>query len=210
MEKICKKCYKFFTPVTDGYLDQRYCSVKCKREKKEPVGVARKIREQREAKKKKPIVLSLPAITMPVKRRYTRKDGVQFDRSLWQSKYRKSPNQRYGHYRTGALSRGRSFDISFEDFMTFWGKPCFYCHQKIETIGLDRIDNSRGYSKDNLSPCCRTCNSMKYSMSRETFLRHCVIITAIHGQFKLPETILESNIDNNSTSSTLPDSTTAK
>lgn len=36
-------------------------------------------------------------------------------------------------------------------------KPCVYCGDT-HRIGADRIDNSRGHTKDNVVPCCYDCN----------------------------------------------------
>lgn len=36
-------------------------------------------------------------------------------------------------------------------------KPCHYCGDTYR-IGCDRIDNSKGHSKDNVIPCCYECN----------------------------------------------------
>ena len=36
-------------------------------------------------------------------------------------------------------------------------KPCYYCGDT-HRIGCDRIDNSKGHTKDNVIPCCYDCN----------------------------------------------------
>lgn len=36
---------------------------------------------------------------------------------------------------------------------------------------LDRIDNNKGYFKENLLVCCKCCNFMKRSLSYEAFLK---------------------------------------
>ena len=36
-------------------------------------------------------------------------------------------------------------------------KPCYYCGDT-HRIGCDRIDNSKGHTKDNVVPCCFECN----------------------------------------------------
>lgn len=45
-------------------------------------------------------------------------------------------------------------------------KSCIYCGET-HRIGCDRIDNSKGYTIDNVIPCCGDCNrirSNKYSV----------------------------------------------
>lgn len=39
-------------------------------------------------------------------------------------------------------------------------KPCHYCGDT-HRVGCDRIDNSRGHTKDNVVPCCIECNTAK-------------------------------------------------
>ena len=39
-------------------------------------------------------------------------------------------------------------------------KPCVYCGDT-HRVGCDRIDNSRGHTKDNVVPCCVECNTAK-------------------------------------------------
>lgn len=39
-------------------------------------------------------------------------------------------------------------------------KPCCYCGSSL-SIGADRIDNSKGHTKDNVIPCCKACNVIR-------------------------------------------------
>lgn len=77
------------------------------------------------------------------------------------------------HYKDGAKRRGIDFALTKDQFSTFWKKPCFYCGDNIETIGLDRIDNSTGYTVKNIVPCCSICNKMKLGSSQEDFFERC-------------------------------------
>ena len=63
--------------------------------------------------------------------------------------------------------------LTFEEFKSFWQLPCHYCGAEIETIGLDRIDNSLGYKLDNVIPCCLRCNILKFFNTEKEFLDHC-------------------------------------
>jgi hypothetical protein len=33
--------------------------------------------------------------------------------------------------------------------------------------GIDRIENTKGYSIDNCAPCCKICNNSKSTLSKE-------------------------------------------
>lgn len=79
----------------------------------------------------------------------------------------------FSHYKCNAKSKGIEFHLTKNDFRKFWQLPCHYCGISIETIGLDRVDNERGYFIDNVVPCCRTCNFMKKNHQESFFIEHC-------------------------------------
>jgi hypothetical protein len=85
---------------------------------------------------------------------------------------RQSPKGRFQVYKNSARCSGRLFELTFEEFMSFWNQPCFYCGQPIPTIGLDRIDGSRGYSIDNIVSCCFVCNRGRNTMKQEEFIQY--------------------------------------
>lgn len=72
-----------------------------------------------------------------------------------------------------AKKRDLPYRLTREQFMSFWQKPCTYCGDAIETVGLDRIDNAKGYVIGNVTPCCGTCNAMKSTQSMDEFLDRC-------------------------------------
>jgi hypothetical protein len=90
----------------------------------------------------------------------------------------KSPAHRYRSYRSGSRLRNITFNISKQEFLRFWNKPCFYCNHPIKGIGLDRVNNSKGYSLDNLVPCCHSCNRMKMNTPQTDFIDACKAIAA--------------------------------
>ena len=79
------------------------------------------------------------------------------------------PSTRYAIYRNDAKRRGLEFALTREDFDALWGKPCVYCGARIEGIGIDRTDSGRGYTADNVVPCCWLCNTWKSFMTLEEF-----------------------------------------
>jgi hypothetical protein len=84
----------------------------------------------------------------------------------------KNPIVRYAHYKEGADARRLSFELTGPEFWSFWQKPCTYCGSDIETIGLDRIDPSKGYIMENVTPCCSRCNEMKMADDTVTWVSH--------------------------------------
>lgn len=94
------------------------------------------------------------------RKEYRRKYDETHQEQVRQSerKRRTKPETRYYAYKKNAENSKRDFLLTFEEFMTFWQKPCTYCGDPIVTIGLDRIDNARDYVLDNVIPCCSDCN----------------------------------------------------
>ena len=81
-----------------------------------------------------------------------------------------TPRGRYHMYKDNARRRKIEFGISYDEFKTFWKKPCSYCGTPVRTIGVDRKDSAKGYSVDNVVPCCGPCNRTKVNQTEEAFL----------------------------------------
>jgi hypothetical protein len=96
-------------------------------------------------------------------------------------------NGLYHNYMLGAKSRKHEFCLSKEQFRAIASDFCFYCgaapkpfysiQRKTEaepfiTNGIDRVDNTIGYVKENCVPCCGVCNFMKRDMSASEFRTH--------------------------------------
>ena len=92
-------------------------------------------------------------------------------------------NQLIALYRQGARRRGYSWDLSDEQAVRLFSSSCVYCGAVPSNVlrsrnntgdfiynGIDRVDNTRGYSPDNVVPCCETCNKAKRAMGEEEFL----------------------------------------
>lgn len=93
-------------------------------------------------------------------------------------------NALYSQYKLGAKQRGYSFRLSKKKFQRLTKQNCYYCGVKPSNIfnphrrsngvyiysGIDRVDNSKGYKKDNVVACCAMCNRMKMVYSQEEFL----------------------------------------
>jgi hypothetical protein len=66
--------------------------------------------------------------------------------------------------RNGAERRGIVFDLTKEDFAKILEQPCAYgdwVHGDRHHVGVDRMDNSIGYTGDNCVSCCGRHNSIK-------------------------------------------------
>lgn len=92
----------------------------------------------------------------------------------------------YGSYVKCAVRRDYSFDLSIEEFESFIFSNCGYCGATPKNQikdrrmyadetplpkynGIDRMNNSIGYTLDNSITCCRWCNEAKKAKSIEEF-----------------------------------------
>jgi hypothetical protein len=88
----------------------------------------------------------------------------------------------YASYRARAEQRGLEFSLTLGDFTDIALRDCHYCgaapSNSCETgtdgefvySGVDRMDSSRGYSKDNCVPACKDCNVAKLDRPVERFV----------------------------------------
>lgn len=89
-----------------------------------------------------------------------------------QRKYASKPENRYKKYKRSASERGFQWELTRDQFMKHWQKPCVHCGGTIETIGLDRIDSKLPYREDNVEPCCSVCNRLKSDMNTTDWYAH--------------------------------------
>jgi hypothetical protein len=81
----------------------------------------------------------------------------------------------YATCRRGAVTRNLEFSLSLEDFVAYKLMPCFYCGDPSK-VGIDRIDNSKGYVRGNMVACCFECNRMKGQLTLGQFASRCETI----------------------------------
>jgi hypothetical protein len=85
-------------------------------------------------------------------------------------------------YKLNAARASHVFGLSFEQFHTLTVQPCCYCgapptmcwqagryNGACASHGLDRTDNSKGYTLDNVVPCCKICNRAKSNLTVDEF-----------------------------------------
>jgi hypothetical protein len=75
----------------------------------------------------------------------------------------KTPRARFKKSKRTAAEKGAEWGFTFEEYIEFLKHPCYYCGYELDQsgIGLDRIDNSRGYISGNVHPCCGECNRVR-------------------------------------------------
>ena len=85
-------------------------------------------------------------------------------------------------YKRGAKKRGLEYELAEDQFAELTQKDCYYCGAKPNNIikhkesfgeyiynGLDRIDNIKGYTINNVVSCCHLCNSAKGKLTTQEF-----------------------------------------
>lgn len=85
------------------------------------------------------------------------------------------------HYKNNAEERGLDWKLTKSQFNELVYSNCYYCgslpkeykskygKHKTQINGIDRVDNSKGYTSENCVPCCKICNYAKNDMGRREF-----------------------------------------
>jgi len=85
-------------------------------------------------------------------------------------------NGQFHTYKKRAKKGNIEFALTESDCIKYYQANCTYCGSKIKGLGIDRVINSRGYTLDNIVPCCSRCNYMKHTMSKNEFFNHIIAI----------------------------------
>lgn len=89
---------------------------------------------------------------------------------------------KFWRVRAGAKQRKIGFNLNFEEYKEFMEQPCFYCGDKNESLGLDRVDSNKGYYSFNIVPACYRCNVAKNNMTTKEFIKLCKKIVKRHAR----------------------------
>jgi hypothetical protein len=78
----------------------------------------------------------------------------------------KSIHRRFNSARAKAKNYSQSWSITERQYTLLITQPCYYCNNNLDRpvengIGLDRLDNNKGYDIDNIVSCCKMCNYIK-------------------------------------------------
>lgn len=93
-------------------------------------------------------------------------------------------NSYFHQYVKAAEKRNYKFELTKEEFRKLTKQNCHYCDSEPIPIvqrskshygqyignGVDRVDNSIGYTKENCVPCCKMCNRIKREYNKKEFL----------------------------------------
>jgi hypothetical protein len=103
-------------------------------------------------------------------------------------------------YKRHARARGFSWNLTRAEVEAIVVRPCFYCGSPPQNVkihkntvapfaysGIDRVDNTLGYSVGNVAPCCRICNRAKETLTLQEFAEWANRIAAMADQWGNPE-----------------------
>lgn len=95
------------------------------------------------------------------------------------------------NYIKHAKNRNYSFELSDEEIKVLIFGNCYYCgaepgneikdfrlnpkfnsSNSLKYNGIDRINNTKNYTINNVVSCCKTCNWQKSNLSYEKFIEH--------------------------------------
>lgn len=79
----------------------------------------------------------------------------------------------FREYKRGAKKRDIFFGLTPVTFAATASMACYYCGSHECLNGIDRIDSTKGYTEDNIVPCCSMCNYMKQDYTHEEFIEQC-------------------------------------
>lgn len=100
------------------------------------------------------------------------------NKDKWATSYRKrayatatlnriNVSWRFTRGKSHSKRRNKEWSLTLEQFTAAVSLPCFYCADTLGcasdnvSTGLDRLDNTKGYTADNVVSCCKHCNSVR-------------------------------------------------
>lgn len=94
-----------------------------------------------------------------------------------------------------ALKRNQAFELTIEDVVGFWNKQNKVCAYsgvemtleagRLNTVSIERIDSSVGYTKENTVLVCNIVNRMKSDFKYEDFYQYCSHVALFLGDDNL-------------------------
>ena len=101
------------------------------------------------------------------------------DGKLYPFEFLDTKGSTYSQYKDRANKKNINFEISQDLFHSKREEPCYLCgkeQNEIHKNGIDRFDNTKGYTKDNIRSCCICCNYMKKNYDYDSLINKLKLI----------------------------------
>lgn len=89
----------------------------------------------------------------------------------------------YLKYKSRAESHCWDFKLTRDQYNIICKQDCYLCGKTINrnhSNGIDRFDNTCGYTHENCRPCCSTCNYIKSDYPYDLLIKHLLQIHQNH------------------------------
>ena len=110
-------------------------------------------------------------------KKYRDANWSQDDRNRMNAEKRLNIPTKIQTYKRDAMQKERTFTLTDAECEMMFLAPCYYCGKladnTIELHGIDRMDNTIGYTSKNSVAACKMCNMLKHEHSVEDFLKIC-------------------------------------
>lgn len=113
----------------------------------------------------------------------------------------------YAQYKSSAKRRDLEWELTKKQVLSITRKNCYYCDSPPSNMikcrggshtysGIDRVNNSEGYTINNVVPCCFQCNQGKNNLEQKDFLaKVSSIYTKFWGAAKSGDAELHTDCD---------------
>jgi len=107
----------------------------------------------------------------------------------------------YVDYKNRASKKNLDFVLSRDEYLCLITQDCYLCGKNSNSQhlnGIDRIDNNKGYSLDNVKSCCGGCNYMKKNYVLEDVLNkfmHIYSFNIVHKKSVPTDSIVRQKMD---------------
>jgi hypothetical protein len=132
----------------------------------------------------------------------------KIDENLYPECFANHKSSLYCQYRNRAIKKQLDFLLTPEDYNVIIKKECYMCGKKTDQHhqnGIDRMDNTKGYTLENVNACCCECNFIKKDYLYEELINKMVLIYAKNRD--KPEKINTENENNDSVKTELLEKT---
>ena len=157
--KICKEC-NIAKPLTMFYSEKRGNTIIHR-------GYCKPCKNKRGHKQENPIVALKSSKNQQDKRKLERANCINTEKYI------------YGDSRRDDKKAGRDNNLTKEWIAIAIKDGCQYCGDTSIRITLDRIDNTRGHTMDNVIPACYRCNVIRGNMPYDAWKMLCSTIKIV-------------------------------